>query len=201
MLCIEIYTMFREMNNNPFHIHVPYWITIILLSGAVFFLWNKLDGKTKPVNTTMVVNHYDSTVHSIQVPIPQVVYKTVQVEVPAKVDTAKILSFYYEKNVYKRTISDSNITANITDTIFQNKLIGSLFDYKWKRPVSISNTTIEEKYKLFAGIEAGANKNGLATFAPELILLTNKDRLYSVNYNLENQSLNVGTAWKIRLKK
>lgn len=185
--------------NNLFHIHIPYWLTILLLSSAIFFLWREL-GSSKPANTTTVINHYDSsTVHTVSVPIPQIIEKTIQVSVPVKVDTTAILAKYYQKNVYSRTISDSNITANITDTVFNNRLVTGLFDYKWKKPVAITSIAEKEKFKLFAGIEAGANGNGLTTFSPELLILTNKDHLYSVNYNLQNKSINVGVAWKLNL--
>jgi hypothetical protein len=180
---------------NPFHIHAP-WFIICCVLVVLLFLQRELGGNHITNNHTH--NYYDSTQKEIDVRYISGPIQTIQTTIPTVVDTMAILRAYFEKNVYKQVIGDSNMTAEITSVVFKNKLDSLGFKYKITRPIAVIE---QPKTKIFAGITGGASKAGIASFGPEVSLLTTKDHLYSASYNTINNSVNVSVLWKIRFKR
>lgn len=174
---------------NAFHIHFP-WFVVSCVLGALLFFQREFG---------TIHNHYtsDTTSHEVKVRVPGPV-NTIYVPVPAIVDTQAILRNYFALNIYSQTVSDSSFSATIIDTIQQNKLKGRGFSYKITRKAIIQD---KEKMKIFAGLNVGAGKSGFASLAPEVYVLTKKDHMYGVGYNLIDNSINVKAGWKLSFKK
>lgn len=78
-----------------------------------------------------------------------VVTKEIPVPVPAKVDTAAILAKYFTKRVYDDTLQTKFVTMHLTDTVYQNTLLGRTASYTFTLP--------QRHHSLTAGLLAGAN--------------------------------------------
>lgn len=174
---------------NAFHIHFPWFVLSCILGGIIFFQ-REFGGTTH--------NHYasDSAVHEVKVKVPGPT-NTIYVPIPTIVDTQAILRNYFALNIYSQTVSDSLFSAIITDTIQQNRLKGRGFSYKITRPQIVQG---KEKFKVFAGLNVGAGKGGFASLEPQVYMLTKKDHLYGVGYNLIDNSINVKAGWKLSFK-
>lgn len=173
---------------NAFHIHFP-WFVVSCVFVAIIFLQREFPGVTN--------NHYitgDTTTKVIPVTVHGPT-KTIFVPVPAIVDTQAILRNYFAENIYSQTVSDSLFSATITDTIQQNRLKGRGFHYKITR-----KEIVQEKFKVFAGLNVGAGKNGFASLEPQVYILTKKDHLYGVGYNVIDNSVNIKAGWKLSFK-
>jgi hypothetical protein len=180
---------------SEFFKHIPYWICLGLCV-YIFFL-----REVPAVNNYETHNHYsayDSTKRGLQIKeIPGPV-KTITVEVPQKVDTAKILQDYYSLQIYRQTIGDSLFRATITDTLQHNRLKGRGFEYQILRPTAVLQAP--KQNKVFLGVTAGVSKSGLKLFGPAATLVTKNDHLYSAGYNLMDNSFTAGIGWKIGRK-
>lgn len=89
------------------------------------------------------------TIHdTVYLPGP-VVTKEIPVPVPAKVDTAAILAQYFTKRVYDDTLQTKFVTMHLTDTVYQNTLLGRTASYTFTLP--------QRNHSLTAGVIAGAN--------------------------------------------
>lgn len=89
------------------------------------------------------------TIHdTVYLPGP-VVTKEIPVPVPAKVDTAAILAQYFTKRVYDDTLQTKFVTMHLTDTVYQNTLLGRTASYTFTLP--------QRHHSLTAGVIAGAN--------------------------------------------
>lgn len=89
------------------------------------------------------------TIHdTVYLPGP-VVTKEIPVPVPAKVDTAAILAQYFTKRVYDDTLQTKFVTMHLTDTVYQNTLLGRTASYTFTLP--------QRNHSLTVGVIAGAN--------------------------------------------
>lgn len=87
------------------------------------------------------------TIHdTVYLPGP-VVTKEIPVPVPSKVDTAAILAQYFTKRVFDDTLRTQFVTMHLTDTVYQNTLLG--------RTASYSFTLPQRHHSLTAGVIAG----------------------------------------------
>jgi len=162
----------------------------------------------KKTADTVTVIRFDSVPKKITVPKPfPVPGTTVIIEVPANIDTAKILQLYFNKNYYSQIIGDTNLRATITDTISQNSIVHRTFSYQLLRPVStttIINKTVEVPKKqmaLYAGIFGGITPAGQAIgFGINASLITKKRMLYDIRYDLLQQRIEFGVHFKIQFR-
>lgn len=184
---------------NLFHLHIPYGLIIAILCGIIF-LQREVGHHTVNNDNRVTSIAYDSVQRSVQIQYIPGPVQTVQTTIPVVVDSMAIVRIFYQRNVYKQTVGDSLISAEITSVVSMNKLDSLGFKYKILRPTTIT-TIKDEKFKLFAGVGGGANKTSLASFGPEVAMLTSKDHLYTINYNTINKSINLSVLWKIRLKR
>ena len=179
---------------NLLHIHIPYLTGILFLGGIIFILLDSNGRHT--VNNNISHNYYDSTQKGIDVRYIPGPIQTIETTIPAQVDTAAILKEFYAKHIYKQTLGDSALSVDLTWIIFKNSLDSLGFKYKILRPTQIIQP-ISNKLKVFAGIQGGAGKQGIASIGPEVFVVTPKDHAYKVNFNAVDKSVNVGAFWKI----
>jgi hypothetical protein len=138
---------------------------------------------------------YDSTQKSAVPVSPIASILTITVPVPANVDTAAILRKYFETNVFKRAFRNDEISAELFDTVSQNKSIGLGFQYKWLKPIkNTESTTVtatvtkdSPKYHFYLGAFAGyANKK--LEFGPSVAFQTPKKLIIGYDFEAINKS-------------
>lgn len=153
---------------------------------------------------------------TINLPYPQLVYKyidTGSIKFITLADTTnidsckrKLMQLAYqiaEHKIYFDSFENDTIKATFTDTVAQCELIGKHFTYELKLPL-ITNTTIisENRFKVFAGLDVGANLTGdRFSLTPNIKIVTKKDVLLEVGYDIPNQMPLLGVAIKIKFKK
>lgn len=113
-----------------------------------------------------------------------VIIDSIMVPVPIDVDTAAILQAYYTKNMYNREIiSTPQLTVNLIDTVYNNRLLGSMVNYKIVIP--------QYKHDISIGFLAGYN-------ALPLLITYRYDRWgMSAGYDLLNRSLIFGANYRL----
>lgn len=169
----------------------------------------------------------------IEVPkyVPKYITKveTVEVEVPANVDSLKVVEDYYAKYIVKDTLNltydfGPEITIDslgtkpnpslgfgfLTDTISQNRIISRKIEWNFQIP-TIYNTKIVKELptrQLYYGIGAGFNKTdfiGSAKFG--LLYKDKKDKVFGLDLGVINANNNVtpyiggSMYWKLSFKK
>jgi len=170
----------------------------------------KVDGKKYEVIKYKVDTFYKPVIKTV-IKEGKTIYKEVPiyVNVPATVDTFEILKDYFSKHTYKDTLKldDSLGYIVVIDTIFKNRI----HKRKWK--TYVNKITIKEtlylkelpKTQVYVGGAVGFDKASIVNFAgPQFILKDKKDRMYMVGVGYSNNktiSIQVGTFWKIKLKK
>lgn len=184
---------------NLFHVHIPYVLIIGILCTIIFF--QRELGGNHTTDNSHITNVYDSAQKEIPVKYISLPAQIMQVPVPSIVDTSEIIKQYFAKNIYRQTVGDSLMSAEIYASIFKNKLDSLGFKYKIKKPTAIITEVQKDKFKLFVGGQLGASGGGLKSASPAIYVLTKQDHLYTANYNLFDGSINIGGAWKIKLKK
>jgi hypothetical protein len=68
-------------------------------------------------------------------------------DIPPIVDTVTVINDYYSKHVFSSTFSDSVITLQKSDTVSQNKILGSFFTYKLTTKEKIITNTVIAPFK------------------------------------------------------
>lgn len=190
-------------------------IIIFAVGGFLVFLLMRQfgcghkDTPAEPIVTTDTSYVYDTVTHVIHVPKPypvEVIYHDT-----VWGDTSEILHDYFAEAIYERYFNDGDLSAQIIDTISQNRISGSSdFAYEWLKPQEVitnTNTVIApNKTKVFVGLDLGSNilsGDSVNKFSvtPKIFLLTKKDKYFSIGYDLNNQIAEVGIGIKIKLKK
>lgn len=113
-------------------------------------------------------------------------------------------------NIYKDSISDSNLVIYYIDTV-KGKMINKDMSYKLKVPLIINNTTTvtirrdsiidrTKKLDIYAGLSLGVvNKNQIANFGP-FVNVRVKNNLYGYKYGLLDKSHNVSVGIRLHKK-
>ena len=181
------------------------FINIILIGLVLFLFFTRGcgDGKNTVVlsdTVTSVSYIHDTIIHEIKVPVPVPVAYEVN-EVPLNVDTAAILQAYYNGSVYEDTYSDTNIAIHLKESVAENKIQWREFKYEILRPTTVITNNITQvttaKAKLFAGINLGGNKESFSAITPEIELIFYDRRAFSVGYNFQNKSVELGVKWRV----
>jgi hypothetical protein len=195
----------EHRNNN--------WGLIAIILLLVLFLFQSRTGhqlerradSLAVYSYTHTFNHYDTTVRHLHLFAPRPSDSTVAI-IPAAVDTMEILRRYFTAYFYQHSFADSNISATISDSLKENKIVYRAFSYKLLRPVAITQVRQEiSPYRpgnrLFIGVFGGVSLTGRPSIGPEALFLTKKDRAYKLSYDAINGSIQAGTHWKISLRK
>ena len=153
-------------------------------------------------------NWYDTTVFK---------YLTVNIPKPYY-DTTRILLPVYTENDFDQMMShpaiyeDSTVKDDTVTIYYKATIRGYLDDlklgYKIYKPYLIKKTRtveteitkIKRPWTIYAGLDAGANKDGLVHLAPMLELVTPK-MTFSGGYDLNDQGFVIGVKAKISFRK
>jgi adenosyl cobinamide kinase/adenosyl cobinamide phosphate guanylyltransferase len=142
--------------------------------------------------------------------------KRIEVPVYTKGDTIKIVQSYNQKVLYKdKLVLDNNLgTIELTDTLYQNKILGR----KWNATVkerTITDTKIVKelpKNQVYVGVNGALDKVNFGnSIGAGVILKSKTDKLYQLNLGISNQQntngannvvpyIGGGVYWKIKLK-
>jgi len=173
----------------------------------------KIDGKKYEVIKKEIDTFYLEKTKVVKKPGKDIYHDTtIYVSVPQNVDTAKILSQYYAKNVYKDTLKldDSLGFVSVIDTIKENTIHFRTFTAKVREKIIEQKIYLKElpKRQLYFGFEGTFDRaemfRGVGT---GVIYKTKSDKIYKANIgvlNLQNDLspyINAGLYWKIKLKK
>jgi hypothetical protein len=126
--------------------------------------------------------------------------------IPTNIDSAAIAKIYFSKVYgYAVLVDDSSMYAGFKYMIEQNRLQWFIPEVANRRATAIiHNTTVIEsvkpKNKYFAGIGVGRSFNSFG-LAPSVALLTKRDHLYSIHYDILNKDLYATAYWKITWKR
>ena len=170
---------------------------------------------------------------TIEVPkyVPKYITKveTVTVEVPADVDSLKVVEDYYAKYIVKDTL---NLTYEfgpevtiaslgpkpnpslgfgfLTDTISQNKILSRKIEWNFQIPTIYNTKIVKElpKRQFYYGVGADFNKTDFIQSAKFGILYKDKkDKIFGLNLGVINANNNVtpyvggSLYWKLSFKK
>lgn len=191
-----------ESNTN----YKLYWVIALLL--FVIFLLVDCDRTIIPTTDCGQIRGivYDTarTRHIDTIPFVDTIKYYVKVEVPVPVyDTVD------STNTYTSDFEDSLIKGSIISKV-DGVLVAQNFSYTPKFPKYINTTdsifitktvTVEQpkKLKMFVGVVAGSNGRQF-NLGPQLLVEDKGERIYLYNYNILDQSHNVGLAIKLKVK-
>jgi len=209
------------------------WIVIFATCGILWYKCTNGDGKVgETVNVdgknyellkhkidTIFVDHTKiKYVKGKDIYHETIVEKERRVEVPVytKGDTIRIVQSYNQKVLYKdKLVLDNDLgTIELTDTLYQNKILGR----KWNATVkerTITDTKIVKelpKNQVYVGINGAFDKVNFGnSIGTGVILKSKTDKLYQLNIGISNQQnahgannivpyIGGGVYWKIKLK-
>ena len=209
------------------------WIVIFATCGIVWYKCTNGDGKAgETVNVdgknyellkhkidTIFVDHTKiKYVKGKDIYHETIVEKEKRVEVPVytKGDTVRIVQSYNQKVLYKdKLVLDNDLgTIELTDTLYQNKILGR----KWNATVkerTITDTKIVKelpKNQVYVGVNGALDKVNFGnSIGAGVILKSKTDKLYQLNIGISNQQntngannvvpyIGGGVYWKIKLK-
>lgn len=177
--------------------HTPY-IIIILLLLIIFF--QRECHRCPDLPPQSVITRVDTIRDTLLITPPPITPKPPKIEyitIPSIVDTAYIIRDYFSRKYGEDTLIDTRdlfltlrweVQEN-KPTMFQPTIIN-------RKPTTIIQHSIP-KNKYYAGINISGSKQSFS-IAPSLALITKKESLYTLNYDLINKDISVGMYWKVR---
>lgn len=181
---------------------VPYIIIIILM--LLLFLQRECQRCPEPTEIVRVdtVYQYDSIPYTPPPMFPKP-GNVINQPIPKGIDSLAVARAYFSKRMGIDTlVNDSLYLLSLSwevqenkPTLFQPTIIN-------RQPTTIISHTLTEapRNKVFAGLGVGLNHTQFG-LAPSVALLTKKDHLYSVSYDVINKDFGVTFYYKIKLKK
>ena len=181
---------------------VPYIIIIILM--LLLFLQRECHRCPEPTEIVRVdtVYRYDSIPYTAppMTPKPGTV---IEQPIPAGIDSLAVARAYFSRRMGIDTlVNDSLYMLSLRwevqenkPTLFQPTIIN-------RQPTTIiSHTPVEKaKNKVFVGFTVNRLPSDYGLSA-SLALLTKRENLYTVSYDLRNKDVQAGIYWKIKFKK
>ncbi len=158
------------------------------------------------VQDSFTVQTKDSTIYKhdtilVKIPTTKIVTQIKEV-VLIHADTIHALANVFKTFEYKQSFRDTNVAIGITDTIFANSIKGAKWTYQILKPTVISQTINKPvapiKNKVFIGISLNGSPKTFGA-GPQMALLTKRDKLFTVGYDIINATYNVGAFIKIHL--
>jgi hypothetical protein len=200
-------------------------ILVILLIGVVVFQQCgrqtetpgeiiSVDGK----DYELLKHTIDTVYQEIEVEVPTYVpeyitkIETVEVEIPANVDSLQIIKDYFSKYEVKDTLVLEGLGKGyITDIISQNKIESRNIKWDYKIPTILDTKIVKElpKNQLYLGLNTNFDKaNVINSVGVGAILKTKRDRIYQLNSGVSNSItgetqpyVGGGLYWKIKIRK
>lgn len=209
------------------------WIVIFATAGIVWYKCTKGDGK---VGETINVDgkNYELLKHKIDTVIVEhtkikyvkgkdiyhetIVEKEKRINVPVytKGDTVRIVESYNQKVLYKDklVLNDNLGTIELTDTLYQNKILGRKWNAQIKERTITDTKIVKElpKNQVYVGVNGALDKVNFGnSIGGGVLLKTKKDKIYQLNLGISNQQstggnnqivpyIGGGVYWKIKLK-
>lgn len=158
------------------------------------------------ITDTDTITLVETVEKTVKVPTPTIVKKLVYRDTIylTRIDTITIVENWLDSFIIEQEISDTNLTAWITDTLTQNLVAGRGFRYKFNKEFTtiITNEIVAARNKFYIGglVQSGINNFGIS---PAVALNTRRDHLYMLSSNLLAPQPNAGVAlfWKLNLRK
>jgi len=186
------------------------WVIIGILVAIIFLQRScqHCDPCPEAKTDTVTIVKYDTVERIIYVEKP-VPYQII-IPGPTQIDSAKcqlLYRLYNSKNIYLDTLlNDTSAFISVRDTVFQNQLGYRKLYFVNKRPTIIQTTTTtivgdttKKRNKVFIGLALGRWTEEF-TLGPSLMLVTKKDRAYSLQYDPFYKCAYGTIYWKIKLK-
>ena len=158
-------------------------------------------------NDTVVkyIDRVDTIILNKTTYIPKIVYQKVDsiVWVHYQVDTLQILEDYFLVNYYQDTImNDTNGLIYISDSVTRNRIVSRFPSIKLYPHFITETITTKEplKNKVFIGLGVGRSAAEFGV-SGNIGLMTKKDNLYTVSYDMINKDIYLSLYWKLKLKK
>ncbi len=192
------------------HILIAVLLAIIVWLKACDTPDNKQ--KVKSIDTTTTVNIKVDSIKKDTTYIPKPYNVYIPIEIPAKIDTQKILKDYLSGKIYKDTIyfTDS-LKLIITDTISKNSIQNRNIYYRaTQKTITITNNintvVIEDpKRKLYVNGTLGFNKQFFNMASLGLDYIPKNDKhMYGVGVGVDQNiqpMVNIKLGWKITIRK
>lgn len=175
----------------------------------------KIDSVPYVVHDTISV---DSLVEvEVEVEVPYEVEKRVEVPVVQSVDTMEILKVFYTKNIQKNVLNLPNGVGSITltDTIVENKIVGTSFESKIKKQIVRDTLRLpeEKKNKVYFGVTTQVDRPNLVNgMGMGLLYQTKEDKIFKVGVGVNNwvkdgtngtftPYVDAGIYWKIKVRR
>jgi hypothetical protein len=175
----------------------------------------KIDSIPYAVHDTISV---DSLVEvEVEVEVPYEVEKRVEIPVMQSVDTMEILKVFYTKNIQKNVLNLPNGagTITLTDTIVQNKIVGTSFDSKIKKQIVRDTLRLpeEKKNKVYFGVNTQVDRPNLINgMGMGLLYQTKEDKIFKFGVGVNNwvkdgvngtftPYVDAGIYWKIKVRR
>ncbi len=121
------------------------------------------------------------------------------------VDTLSILKDYFATRVYDDTLLFENGTVSIKEKISENKIKDRKIELTAKQAVITKSEYFYEvpRNKYFIGGSIMINRNAISnSFTVDGVMIPKNDRvLYRVGYDVINNNIVIGGAYKLRIKK
>jgi hypothetical protein len=124
--------------------------------------------------------------------------------IPAQIDSAEVARQYYAERYYKNhpLVDDTNIYITFDAMVSENRLRWVLPYVQIRRPQVINyyTTVIQQEQpqiKVFAGAGLGRSLTNFG-LAPSVALLTKREHLYSLHYDLINKDVYFSVYFKIK---
>lgn len=195
-------TVLNLLIKHPYKLIIVVLVIIIILQRAC-----SPSAETINTHSTDTVTHIVRRVDTVQLIdtcyIPKISYR---VKIDTIIDTVFILQEYFTKNYYTDTILNSSKGfVSIDDIVYQNKIISRTPTIKLYPETIIETRTVSvitpPRVKVFVGFginaTAGFNPGLNANFA----LLTKKDHLYSIGFDVINKRVDLGIYWKLKFRR
>lgn len=135
-------------DNNTYNLkYILQTITILAIVALVYALFGnkKVKGNTSvhTTDTTITITHSHDTICYLMAENKFYnITKTTVIPPSTKIDTLAILQDYYTQKIGKNNYTDTNVSIDITDTLYRNSVKGRAIAYKLLRPNTIITKTI-----------------------------------------------------------
>jgi hypothetical protein len=200
-------------------------LIIVLLAVVIFSqFFGKGNGKVGEIvnvdgkDYELLKHTVDTVYEEIQIEVPTYVpeyitqIETVEVQIPANVDSLEIIKDYFSKYEVKDTLFLEGLGKGyITDIISQNKIESRNIKWDYKIPTVLDTKIVKElpKNQLYLGLNTNFDRaNVVNSVGAGVILKTKRDRIFQLNTGIANSItgetqpfIGGGIYWKIKLRK
>jgi hypothetical protein len=199
------------MNRNLYMITLLVILVTGITLGVLFVRSCQKPGVGNTITDTTYTTRIipgDSVLSEIQVHVPVPVYIDSIIYLPANIDTALILSQYFNRLYYVDTIyREGNFMAVVKDSVSNNRIVYRAFDFQNLRPTAIYTTNIRhQEYNIppfGLGVEGIFNSQRFYV-GPAMYYMTKNHQVFKVGVMAaprEPVAISMGYYKQINIKK